>query len=116
MIVGLIGHPVAHSKSPAMQLAAFASAGLVDWRYELWDTPLDELPVRMRMLAESSDMAGCNVTIPHKQAVMPYLNAVNEHARAIGAVNTIFKRGHYLLGHNTDWTGFWPTLRFMGLM
>lgn len=112
MIVGLIGHPVAHSKSPHMQNAAFASAGLSDWRYELWDTPLEALPARMREISERDDVAGCNVTIPHKQAVMPYLNAVNEHARAIGAVNTIFKRGRTLLGDNTDWTGFLADLAF----
>ncbi len=116
MLVGLIGHPVAHSKSPAMQYAAFASAGLADWRYELWDTPAEEVPTRMRLIAESSEIAGCNVTIPHKLAVMPYLNAVNEHARAIGAVNTIFKRGNYLLGHNTDWTGFLADLAFHGVV
>jgi len=112
MIVGLIGHPVAHSKSPQMQNAAFAQAGLADWRYELWDTPLEDLPARIRQVSERDEVAGCNVTIPHKQAVMPYLNAVNEHARAIGAVNTIFKRGHYLLGQNTDWTGFLADLAF----
>ena len=115
MLVGLIGHPVAHSKSPQMQNAAFAHANLPHWRYETWDTPPEDVPARMRLLAESKDIAGCNVTIPHKQAVMPYLNAVNEHARAIGAVNTIFKRGDYLLGHNTDWTGFLADLTYQGV-
>jgi shikimate dehydrogenase len=99
-----------------MQHAAFAHAGLAGWRYELWDTSLAELPIRIREVSERDDIAGCNVTIPHKQAVMPYLNAVNEHARAIGAVNTIFKRGHYLLGHNTDWTGFLADLAFHGIV
>jgi len=112
MLVGLIGHPVAHSKSPHMQAAAFAHAGLDGWRYEAWDTPPNDIPARMRLIADSKDIAGCNVTIPHKQAVMSYLNAVNEHARAIGAVNTIFKRGSYMLGHNTDWTGFLADLAF----
>lgn len=115
MLIGLIGHPVAHSKSPQMQNAAFAHVGLSDWRYELWDTPLEALPARMRALSEREDVAGCNVTIPHKQAVMPYLNVVSEHARAIGAVNTIFKRGRYLLGDNTDWTGFLADLAFHGV-
>jgi shikimate dehydrogenase len=112
MIVGLIGHPVAHSKSPLMQNAAFAHVGLHAWHYELWDTPPEAIPQRMHLIAESDKIGGCNVTIPHKQAVMPYLNAVNEHARAIGAVNTVFKRGHYLLGHNTDWTGFLADLAY----
>lgn len=121
MIVGLIGHPVAHSKSPQMQNAAFTQAGLMDWRYELWDTPLEDLSIRIREVSERDDVAGCNVTIPHKQAVMPYLNAVNEHARAIGAVNTIVKTPspnplpsgeRALVGHNTDWTGFLADLKF----
>ncbi len=115
MIVGLIGHPVAHSKSPAMQNAAFAHVGLSDWRYVLWDTPLEALPARIREVSERAEVAGCNVTIPHKQSVMPYLNVVSEHARAIGAVNTIFKRDRYLLGENTDWTGFLADLAFHGV-
>ncbi len=115
MIVGLIGHPVAHSKSPQMQRTAFAHIGLSDWRYELWDTPPEALPARMRELGEREDVAGCNVTIPHKQAVMPYLDEVSAHARAIGAVNTIFKRRGALLGDNTDWIGFLADLAFHGV-
>jgi len=112
MIVGLIGHPVAHSKSPGMQQAAFAHVGLTDWRYELWDTPLEALPARLGEVGQRDDVAGCNVTIPHKQAVMSCLDAVSEQARAIGAVNTIFKRGRALVGDNTDWTGFLADLQF----
>lgn len=114
-IVGLIGHPVAHSQSPRMQNAAFTHVGLHDWRYELWDTPLEALPARMQALREREDIAGCNVTIPHKQAVMPYLSAVSPHARAIGAVNTIIKRGQGLFGDNTDWIGFLADLAFHGV-
>jgi shikimate dehydrogenase len=112
MIVGLIGHPVAHSKSPHMQQAALAHVGLKDWRYELWDTPPEALPARMCEVGQRDDVAGCNVTIPHKQAVMPYLDAVSQHAQAIGAVNTIFKRGPSLVGDNTDWMGFLADLHF----
>ncbi|PJF48380.1 MAG: shikimate dehydrogenase [Chloroflexi bacterium] len=115
MLVGLIGHPVAHSKSPQMQHAAFTHIGLSDWRYELWDTPPEALPARMRELGEREDIAGCNVTIPHKQVVMPYLDEVSPHARAIGAVNTLFKRGRALLGDNTDWIGFLADLAFHGV-
>lgn len=115
MVVGLIGYPVAHSRSPQMQNAAFASVGLADWQYELWNTPLDELPHRVREIRDDPKIAGANVTIPHKQNVMPYLNAVSEHARAIGAVNTIFKRERYLLGDNTDWIGFLADLTHHGV-
>lgn len=120
MIVGLIGHPVAHSKSPQMQNAAFAHAVLPDWRYELWDTPLDDLPARMATIRKRDDIAGCNVTIPHKQNVMPHLDAISEHAKAIGAVNTVMKtsltqpspRGRGLLGDNTDWIGWLNDLKW----
>jgi shikimate dehydrogenase len=95
-----------------MHNAAFASIGLSDWRYELWETPLDLLPERLREIRDTPEIAGANVTIPHKRNVIPYLNAVNEHARAIGAVNTIFKRERYLLGDNTDWVGFLADLAF----
>lgn len=126
MIVGLIGHPVVHSKSPLMQSAAFAHAGLHDWHYELWDTPLDELPARMAIIREREDIAGCNVTIPHKQNVMPHLDAISEHAKAIGAVNTVVKipppptpppsagEGR-LFGDNTDWIGWLNDVKWHGV-
>ena len=124
MIVGLIGHPVAHSKSPLMQNAAFAHAGLPGWRYELWDTPLDELPARMQMLREREDIAGCNVTIPHKQNVMPHLDAISKHAQAIGAVNTVVNYPHPqplshgrggMMGDNTDWIGWLNDAQWHGV-
>lgn len=129
MLVGLIGHPVAHSKSPQMQNAAFAAAGLDGWRYELWDTPGDDLPARIREVRERDEIAGCNVTIPHKQVVMPLLDLVSPHAQAIGAVNTVTRvrapadgardggprRGAALQGHNTDWSGFLADLAFHGV-
>jgi shikimate dehydrogenase len=123
MIVGLIGHPVAHSKSPQMQNAAFAHAGLHDWRYELWDTPLEDLPQRMQIIRQREGIAGCNVTIPHKQNVMPHLDAISEHAKAIGAVNTVFKptppppitgEGR-LIGDNTDWIGWLNDVKWHGV-
>jgi shikimate dehydrogenase len=111
MRIGLIGHPVAHSASPRMQNAAFASVGM-DWTYELWPTPLEELPARLHDVRHAPDIAGCNVTIPHKQNVMPALDQLSEHAGVLGAVNTIVKRDGALIGHNTDWLGFLADLRF----
>ena len=90
MRIGLIGYPVAHSASPRMQGAAFALAGL-DWQYELWNTPLDELPTRVTMIRDSEDIGGANVTIPHKQNVIPLLDDITSQARVIGAVNTLIK-------------------------
>lgn len=132
MRVGLIGYPVAHSASPRMQGAAFASVGL-DWQYELWNTPLDELHARVKMIRECDDISGANVTIPHKQNVFPLMDEITPHARAIGAVNTIIKRIQtsgvaqnlrglqnpgglcQLLGDNTDWLGFLADLRYHGV-
>ena len=68
-IVGLIGWPVEHSRSPRMHNAAFAALGL-DWRYILLPTPPDQLDVVIGRL-RSGELSGANVTIPHKQAVMP---------------------------------------------
>lgn len=104
--LGLIGFPVAHSASPGMQRAAFQQANLGDWTYELWPTPPHELPMRIAAIRADDAVAGFNVTIPHKQAVVPFLNSVSPHARAIGAVNTVVKSTATLSGDNTDWRGF----------
>jgi shikimate dehydrogenase len=113
-----------------MQNAAFEAIGRDDWRYELWDTPPNDLPMRMMLLRECDGVSGCNVTIPHKQSVIPFLDAVDIHAHAIGAVNTIVRTrpqsvagaptpfGARLVaslhGHNTDWTGFLADLAVHG--
>ncbi|HKB48455.1 MAG TPA: hypothetical protein VKC57_12205, partial [Ktedonobacterales bacterium] len=88
-VVGLIGHPVAHSRSPAMQQAAFEALG-ISARYELWDTLPEELPDRVAAL-RGRDMLGANVTIPYKRDVLPLLDRVTASARRIGAVNTIVR-------------------------
>lgn len=115
MRVGLFGYPVAHSASPRMHNAAFAALGLADWRYELWETAPEDLGGRIAALQANPDIAGANVTIPHKQAVVAHLDGVSEHALAIGAVNTLFRAGGRLLGDNTDWIGFLDDLRRHGL-
>ena len=126
MRIGLIGYPVGHSASPRMQGAAFAAAGL-DWSYELWPTPLEELAARMAAIRADAGIGGANVTIPHKQNVMPFLDQISPQARAIGAVNTIIKTTKtswvfrdpgglvHLIGDNTDWIGFLNDLRWHGV-
>jgi shikimate dehydrogenase len=102
--VVLIGHPVAHSLSGAMQQAAFDAQG-VDATYELWDrTPL-QLPDAINEI-KSDDFLGANVTIPHKERVVPLVDRLTEEAHATGAVNTITREGRRLIGHNTDVPGF----------
>ncbi len=111
--LGIVGWPVAHSLSPAMHNAAFKSVGL-QWHYELWPTPPAELSRRMGDL-RSSNIAGANVTVPHKQSVIPYLDQLTPAAAAIGAVNTIVAKDSRLSGHNTDAEGFLAALREAGV-
>jgi shikimate dehydrogenase len=102
--VGLIGWPVEHSRSPAMHNAAFAALGL-NWRYVLLPAQPDQIAAIIARL-RSGELQGANVTIPHKQAVMPFLDEIDPAARAVGAVNTIVRRADRLIGFNTDTLGF----------
>jgi len=102
--VVLIGHPVAHSLSGAMQQAAFDSAG-IDARYELWDRAPIELAEAINEV-RSDDFLGANVTIPHKERVVPMIDKMTEEAQQTGAVNTLTREGRRLVGHNTDVPGF----------
>lgn len=102
--VGVIGDPVAHSISPAMQQPALDALG-VNASYERWHTPASELPARIMSL-RASDVLGANVTVPHKLAVMELIDEVSELSRRAGAVNTIVNRNGRLSGDNTDIHGF----------
>ena len=102
--VVLIGHPVAHSLSGAMQQAAFDHAK-IDARYELWDRAPIALAEAITEL-RGEDFLGANVTIPHKERVVPLVERLTEEAHAIGAVNTLTREGRKLVGHNTDVPGF----------
>jgi shikimate dehydrogenase len=102
--VVLIGHPVAHSLSGAMQQAAFDELG-IDAKYELWDRAPIELADAVGEL-RTEDFLGANVTIPHKERVVPMVDRLTEEAAATGAVNTLTREGKRLIGHNTDVAGF----------
>ena len=102
--VVLIGHPVAHSFSAAMQQAAFDAAG-VDARYELWDRRGIDLAGAITAL-RGEEFLGANITIPHKEHVVPMVDRLTEEAQATGAVNVISRDGKKLVGHNTDVAGF----------
>ncbi len=102
--VVLIGHPVAHSLSGAMQQAAFDGLG-VGATYELWDRAPIALPDAIGEI-RGDDFLGANVTIPHKERVVPLVDRLTEEAQATGAVNTITREGKRLVGHNTDVPGF----------
>lgn len=102
--VGVIGDPVAHSISPAMQQPALDALG-ISARFERWHTSADELPARIAGL-RGSDALGANVTVPHKLAVMRLVDEVSDLARRAGAVNVVVNRGGRLFGDNTDVYGF----------
>jgi len=102
--VVLIGHPVAHSLSAAMQQAAFDSTG-IDAKYELWDRAPIALPDAISEV-RGDEFLGANVTIPHKERVVPLIDKLTEEGQATGAVNTLTREGRRLVGHNTDVPGF----------
>lgn len=112
-VVGVMGWPVEHTVSPAMHNAAFQTAGL-NWRY----LPLPVHPDRVGQGVHgllALGFAGCNVTVPHKQAVMEHLDDITAEAQAIGAVNTILvQTDGRMIGHNTDATGFLRSLAERG--
>jgi shikimate dehydrogenase len=102
--VVLIGHPVAHSLSGAMQQAAFDALG-VDAKYEMWDRAPIALSDAIGEV-RGDDFLGANVTIPHKERVVPLVDRLTEEAHATGAVNTVTREAKRLVGHNTDVAGF----------
>ncbi len=108
-LYGLLGYPVRHSKSPNMHNAAFKKLG-INAVYLCFEVPPDHLKKAIDAI-RGLDIRGVNVTIPHKQAVMKYLDEITDAARRIGAVNTIVKRGNKLIGTNTDAEGFMRDLR-----
>ena len=110
--LGVMGWPIAHSFSPAMQNAAIEQAG-VDAVYTAFAVEPTMLPLAVAGL-RALHFRGWNVTIPHKQAIMNDLDEIDEDAAAIGAVNTVVNDGGVLKGYNTDVLGFLGGLRDAG--
>lgn len=111
LIYGLIGHPVAHSLSPAMHNAAFAALK-IDAEYQLFDIKPEDLENFLRDLAKEN-ISGVNVTVPHKIKAKEFIEkkgVLNEHAARLGAVNTIKIEKGVLKGFNTDGPGFYRSL------
>jgi len=108
--LAVIGHPVAHSRSPAMQNAALAELGLGgEWSYEAIDVAPEELGERVGAMA-GEGFAGANVTVPHKQAALALADSPSEVAREIGAANTLTFAAGEIRAHNTDADGFLAAL------
>jgi shikimate dehydrogenase len=102
-LLALVGQPVGHSLSPAMHNAAFVADGL-DFVYVCLDVDPDELPAAVRGL-EALKARGFNVTMPHKRAMIPLVDELDEEARVSGAVNTVVIEASGLRGFNTDGGG-----------
>ena len=110
--IGLIGYPIKHSISPYFQQAALDHYQL-DIRYELWEASPEKLQDVVDNLRKAQNL-GANVTVPHKETILPLLDEVDDLASSIGAVNTIVKRDERLVGFNTDAYGFIEALRKQG--
>lgn len=100
--LGVLGWPVAHSRSPRMMTAALRAVGLGDWRYQRLPVP-PELFRETAVALAGAGFRGANVTIPHKQAALALADDASEVARAIGAANTLlFETTGAILAENTD--------------
>ena len=103
-VLGLLGHPVSHSQSPELFGQMLQSEGRTDVDYRTFDLPnIEDFPA---FLERHPQLAGLNVTVPHKQTIVPFLHGMSEEAERLGAVNTLVKTEQGWVGHNTDVWGF----------
>jgi shikimate dehydrogenase len=109
VLYGVIGDPIRHSKSPVMMNRAFRETG-VNGIYAAFHITPDRLEAFVEGV-RAMGIRGVNVTIPHKIAIMPYLDAIDPSAEAVGAVNTVVNSDGRLTGYNTDGLGYVRSLR-----
>jgi shikimate dehydrogenase len=108
--LAVLGHPVAHSRSPTMQNAALAALGLgEEWSYEAIDAAPEEFEARVRAMP-AEGFAGANVTVPHKLVALALADIKSEMAQEIGAANTLIFRANGIEAHNTDAGGLIASL------
>jgi shikimate dehydrogenase len=107
--LGLIGYPLSHSFSRQYFRDKFQKEGIKDWAYDLY--PLEDIRRLPGLISSLPALCGLNVTIPHKIAVLDYMDELDPAAAAIGAVNTILITGSHLKGYNTDAWGFDESLK-----
>jgi len=113
--LGLIGYPLGHSLSPRIHNAALRAAGLLG-EYALYPVSPQseeaEISIqRLLGLLRMGEIHGLNITIPYKQTIIPLLDDLTPTARAVGAVNTIFRCAERIIGDNTDAPGFWADVQ-----
>lgn len=113
MKAGLIGKTLGHTASPAIHEKIYQAMG-ISGTYDVLEMLPDQLAGNMKHLAKDG-YTGCNVTIPYKRDVMPYLTDISREARVIGAVNTIHFTNEGAFGYNTDYGGFGRSLEQAGI-
>jgi shikimate dehydrogenase len=111
-LYGLIGYPLGHSFSKRYFTEKFERLGIPDAQYELF--PLDSIQLLEKLLRDKPEIVGLNVTIPYKEAIIPYLDEIDEASKDIGAINVIKIKNGKKIGYNTDYIGFSQSLlRFL---
>ncbi|MEA1993442.1 MAG: shikimate dehydrogenase [Euryarchaeota archaeon] len=111
----VIGDPIGHSLSPLIHNAALRAMGLEkEYRYEKLRIPPDKLSEFVHSVRRA-EFVGVNVTLPHKEMIIRYLDGLTDEASSIGAVNTVYRDGKEVIGHNTDGEGFLASLRENGV-
>ncbi len=103
---GLIGYPLSHTFSPSYFAEKFKQEGIEDAEYQAYS--IQDAEMFLGLI--TADHVGFNVTIPHKEAVIPLLTSLSDEASQIGAVNTILVQGDELIGYNSDVYGFRQSL------
>lgn len=109
MKLGLIGYPIAHSLSPWIH-SKLMEQQQVNGRYELYEFNPDQFNQNVSNL-KHSDIDGFNITVPYKEAIMPFLDELDVSAQQLGAVNTVKRTNQGWVGYNTDGTGFVDSLK-----
>lgn len=108
--LGLLGKNISYSFSRGYFKSKFEKEGITNVTYENFD--IEDISIFPSIIQNTEGLKGLNVTIPYKQAVMPFLDKIDEKAKAIGAVNTIkVKKNGKLVGYNTDCYGFKKSLK-----
>lgn len=109
MKLGLLGKHLSHSYSPILHKLLMEEKGIIG-TYSLFEISKEELPLYVNKI-RNKELDGLNVTIPYKKDIMPYLDKIDEAAKKIGAVNTVYLKDGLACGTNTDYYGFKDTLR-----
>jgi shikimate dehydrogenase len=113
LLIGLMAYPIRHSMSPTMHNNAFAKLGL-NYAYLAFEIDNDKLEDAVQSI-RTLDMRGCNISMPNKQKILPYLDKLSPAAKMAGAVNTVVNDNGVLTGYTTDGTGFMKSLEDEGL-